>query len=291
MITQANTYVATSFAVNYVGATPVFADIDPVYVNMDVNKIEEKITPRTKAIIPVHMYGHPVDMDPVLDLARRYNLKVLEDASHAHGATYKGRKIGSLGNAAAFSFYPSKVFGAYGDAGGIVTNDDDLAQRIRVLRYMGQEVKHTHLVIGFQQRMDPIQAAILRVRLRHLERWIENRRAVAAQYRKLMAGLPVVLPAEAEWGRHVYYLYTIRCQERDRLAQYLAERGVETQKIYATPVPMQPCYAYLGYSPADIPTAMKAANELLCLPLFPELTADEIEYVAGAVRSFFEGKQ
>jgi dTDP-4-amino-4,6-dideoxygalactose transaminase len=173
------------------------------------------------------------------------------------------------------AFIHQKSLGHMEDAGGIVTDDDDLAHRIRVLRYMGQDVKHTHLVIGFQQRMDPIQAAILRVRLRHLEFWIEKRRAVAAQYRKLLAGLPLILPAEADWARHVYYLYTIRCEERDRLAQYLTAHGVETQKIYATPVPMQPCYAYLGYSLRIFPQQRNRANDLLCLPVFPELTDEE----------------
>jgi len=286
VITQANTYVATSFAINYVGATPVFVDTEPTYSNMDVSKVAAKITPRTRAIIPVHMYGQPVDMDPLMELAEKHGLFVLEDASHASGALYKGRKACSLGHAAAISFYPSKVLGAYGDAGAIVTSDDELAHKIRVLRYMGQEVKHTHLVIGFQQRLDPLQAAILKVKLRHLDRWIERRRQVAAQYGELLAGLPLELPAEAPFARHVYYMYTIRCAQRDALAEFLAERGIGTQKIYATPVPMQPCYRYLGYKEADIPVAAKQANELLCLPIFPELTEEEVSYVAASIREF-----
>ena len=291
VITQANTYVATSFAVNYVGAEPVFVDIEPVHANMDVARLEEKITPRTKAIIPVHMYGHPVDMDPLLELAQRYGLRILEDASHAHGSLYKGRRVGSLGDAAAFSMYPSKVMGAYGDAGVIVTDDDELAHRLRVLRYMGQEVKHTHLEVGFQQRLDPLQAAILRVKLRHLETWIEKRRAAAALYCKLLSDLPLALPAEAEWARHVYYLYTIRCQERDALAQYLAGHGIETQKIYATPVPMQPCYRSLNYRSEDIPISARFADELLCLPMFPELTEEEVAQVSACIRDFYRVKK
>lgn len=288
VITQANTYVATSFAVNYLGAKPVFVDIEPEFTNMDVSKVEAKINEHTKAIIPVHMYGHPVDMDPLLELARRYNLRVLEDASHAHGALYKGRHAGSLGDAAALSFYPSKVLGAYGDAGAILTNDDELNHRIRVLRYMGQETKHTHLMIGYQQRLDPIQAAILSVRLRHLERWIDGRRHIAERYNELLEDLPIQLPVEAPWARHVYYMYTIRSDRRDALEKHLADQGISTQKIYATPVPMQPCYRYLEYSPGDIPVAIKSADELLCLPMFPELTDEEIETVTTAIREFYE---
>ena len=289
VITQANTYVATSFAINYLGATPVFVDIDPAYSNLDIAKLEARITSRTKVIIPVHMYGHPVDMDPLMRLAEKYNLKVLEDASHAHGALYHSRKAGSLGHVAALSFYPSKVLGAYGDAGAIMTADDELAKKIRVLRYMGQEVKHAHLVIGYQQRLDPLQAAVLRVKLRHLERWIERRRWVAAQYNQLLASLPIITPREADWARHVYYMYTILTPKRDELSGYLAEQGIETQKIYATPVPMQPCYQYLGYHPSDLPVSVKHAGELLCLPVFPELTEEEVSLVCQAIREFFEG--
>jgi len=288
VITQANTYVATSFAVNYVGATPVFVDIEPEYANLDVGLVEKKISPRTKAIIPVHMYGHPVDMDALMALAQRYNLKVVEDASHAHGALYKGRRSGSLGHAAAFSFYPSKVLGAYGDAGAVVTNDEELYNRLRVLRYMGQEVKHTHQVIGFQQRLDPVQAAILSVKLRHVDRWIDERRRVASLYKHLLADLPLDLPDEAGWARHVYYMYTVRTPQRDRLEAYLAENGIGSQKIYATPVPMQPCYRHLEYVREDIPVASRYADELLCIPVFPELTDEEVRTIAARIREFYE---
>jgi dTDP-4-amino-4,6-dideoxygalactose transaminase len=288
VITQANTYVATSFAINYLGAKPVFVDIEPVHANLDVGKVEEKITDRTKAIIPVHIYGHPVDMEPLMALAGKYNIKVLEDASHAHGATYKNQRTGSLGHAAAFSFYPSKVLGAYGDAGAVVTDDDDINHNLRILRYMGQEVKHTHLIIGFQQRLDPVQAAVLSVKLRYVERWIAERRRVACLYTQLLAGLPIELPVEAEWARHVYYMYTIHTPRRDELEFFLAQRGIGTQRIYATPVPMQPCYQYLECTEADIPVSAHFASQLLCLPIFPELSDQEVEYVAAAVREFFE---
>ncbi len=288
VITQANTYVATAFAVNYRGATPVFVDIEPEYFNMDVKKIEEKITERTKVIIPVHIYGHPVDMEPIMELAQKFNLKVLEDASHAHGATYNDARTGSLGDAGAFSFYPSKILGAYGDAGGIVTNDDQLNERIRVLRYMGQEFKHTHQVIGYQQRLDPIQAAILGVKLKHLEDWISKRREIAEIYNNLLSDLPIKLPKEADWARHVYYMYTIHSWERDALSDFLEIQGIGTQKIYASPVPMQPCYRYLEYTVDDIPVSSQYADLLLCLPIFPELTHNEVRTVSDAIHRFYD---
>ena len=291
VITQANTYVATAFAISYLGATPVFVDVDPVYANLDVAALEGRITPRTKVILPVHLYGHPVDMDPLLQVARRHGLRVLEDASHAHGATYKGRRAGSLGDAAAFSFYPSKVLGAYGDAGAIVTDDADLAKKMRLLRYMGQEVKGTHLIVGYQERLDPMQAAILQVKLRHLEGWIEQRREIARRYRELLAGLPLRLPVESPECRHVYYLYTPFVPRRDELVAFLEGRGIGTQTIYRTPVPLQPCYAGLGYTEADFPVAARLAGELINLPVFPELRAEELQRVGEAVRAFFSGGQ
>ncbi len=289
VITQANTYVATAFAISYLGATPVFVDVDPLHSNMDVDRLEGRITTRTKAIIPVHLYGHPVEMDPLMQVAARRGLRVLEDGSHAHGATYKGRRIGSLGHAAAFSFYPSKVLGAYGDAGAIVTNDADLAKKTRVLRYMGQEVKGTHLVVGYQERLDPIQAAVLQVKLRHLEGWIERRRAIARRYGELLEGLPVRVPTEAPDCRHVYYMYTLHAPRRDELSAHLQARGIATQMIYHTPVPLQPCYAHLEYSAADFPVAVRLSAELINLPMFPELRDDEVERVAAGIRAFYAG--
>lgn len=291
VITQANTYVATAFAISYLGATPVFVDVDPVHANLDVAALEARITPRTKAILPVHLYGHPVDMDPLLQVARKYGLRVLEDASHAHGATYKGRRVGALGDAAAFSFYPSKVLGAYGDAGAIVTNDAGLAKKMRVLRYMGQEVKGTHLIVGYQERLDPMQAAILQVKLRHLEGWIEQRRSIARRYGGLLAGLPLRLPAERADCRHVYYLYTLFVPRRDELVAHLEGCGIGTQTIYHTPVPLQPCYAGLGYTAADFPVAARLAGELINLPVFPELREDEVLRVGAAVQAFYSGGQ
>ncbi len=291
VITQANTYVATAFAVSYLGATPVFVDVDPEGGNIDVAQVEAKITRRTKVIIPVHLYGHPADMDAVTRVARDHGLKVLEDASHAHGAMYRGRLAGSLGDAAAMSFYPSKVLGAYGDGGGILTGDDELAHRIRVLRYMGQETKHTHLVIGYQERLDPIQAAILRVKLRHLPEWIERRRDIAREYSERLNGLRLRAPKEAAGCRHVYYMYTLHTELRDELERHLKGEGIASQRVYPVPVPMQPCYASLGYTASDFPVAIRLARELLCLPMFPELTDGEVGRIGDEVRRFFAGLQ
>ncbi|MCL4368351.1 MAG: DegT/DnrJ/EryC1/StrS family aminotransferase [Actinobacteria bacterium] len=287
VITQANTYVATAFAVSYLGAKPVFVDVEPEHGNLDVAQLESRITPRTKVVIPVHLYGHAVEMDPLMKVAEKHGLRVLEDASHAHGALYKGRRVGSLGHAAAFSFYPSKVLGAYGDAGGVVTNDPALDHRIRILRYMGQEVKHTHLVIGYQERLDPMQAAVLGVKLRHVEGCIEKRRAIARGYAERLRDLPLRVPTEAAECRHVYYLYTVHAEHRDALAAFLGEQGIATQTIYKTPVPFQPCYRHLGYRQGEFPVAERLASQLLNLPMFPDLREDEVDRVAAAVRAFY----
>jgi dTDP-4-amino-4,6-dideoxygalactose transaminase len=291
VITQANTYVATAFAVSYLGATPVFVDVYTESGNIDVSQIEAKITPRTKVIIPVHLYGHPADMDAITTIAHGHGLKVLEDASHAHGAIFRGKMAGSLGDAAAMSFYPSKVLGAFGDAGGILTSDDDLAHRIRVLRYMGQETKHTHLVIGYQERLDPIQAAVLRVKLRHLPEWIERRRDIARRYTEGMRGLPLRLPREAPDCRHVYYMYTLHTDRRDELEGHLRNAGIATQRVYPLPVPLQPCYASLGYAAGDFPVATQLAQELLCLPMFPELLPAEVDRIVDEIHRFFAGRR
>jgi len=290
VITVANTYIATAFAVSYAGATPIFVDIDPVTYTMDLSKVEEKITDRTRAIIPVHLYGHPVDMDSLLEIARRYGLRVIEDAAQSQGALYGGRKAGSLSDIGCFSFYPSKNLGCYGDGGGVTTNDPDLYEKLQVLRYMGQHVKHTHEIIGFQQRLDPLQAAILRVKLRHLDTWNGYRRRWAALYNELLVDLPVILPVESEFVKHVYYMYTIRCQERDALRGWLTEKGIGTQIIYGIPVPLQRAYRHLGYRAEDIPVAAQCAKELLCLPMFPELREEEVRAVAEAVREFYASR-
>lgn len=289
VITVPNTYIATVFAISYVGATPVFVDVDPVTFNIDVSQIESRITPHTKAVLPVHLYGHMVDMDPLLEIARQHNLWVIEDAAHAHGALYRGQRAGSLGHVGCFSFYPRKVMGCYGDGGAVTTNDDELYDRIKVLRYMGQHEKYLHERIGFQQRLDELQAAILRVKLRYLDRWIEERRRWADLYTELLAGLPLITPAEVGDAWHVYYQYTIRAPHRDELMAFLAERGIGSQNMYPLQVPYQPAYQHLGYKEGDFPVADAHVKEILCLPMFPELTEAEVRKVAGAIREFFGG--
>ena len=287
VITVPNTYIATVFAISYCGARPVFVDVDPDTFNIDVSKIEAAITSRTRAILPVHMYGQIVDMDALLEIARRYKLWVVEDAAHAHGAEYKGRRAGSFGDAGCFSFYPGKVLGCYGDGGAVTTSDDVLYDRIRVLRYMGQHTKYLHEVIGYQQRLDEIQAAILRVKLRHLDTWIEERRCWAALYDELLAGLPIVTPKVRGDVRHVYYVYTIRTPRREELIDFLARRGIGSFPMYPLEVPYQPAYEHLGHKMGDFPVADGHVSEILCLPMYPELTEDEVRQVAGAIREFF----
>jgi dTDP-4-amino-4,6-dideoxygalactose transaminase len=287
VITVPNTYVATAFAITYAGATPVFVDVDPVTANMDPTQVAEALGPRTRAILPVHLYGQAVDVDAVRSAAP--GIAILEDAAHAHGATCHGRKVGSLGEIAAFSFYPSKVMGALGDGGAATTLDDELAARMRQLRYMGQRgVKHEHLVLGYQERLDELQAAFLRVKLRHLEDQIAGRRRVAARYDEMLADTPVTGPAPDVTGRHVYYMYSILAPRRDELAAYLAERGIRTQVIYPRLVQDQVAYQGLPWrAVGDLPVARSLVPQLLDLPMFAELTDDEVERVASTVRAFY----
>ena len=287
VITVPNTYAATVFAISYTGALPVFVDVDPVTFNIDVNQVEAKITPRTKAILPVHMYGQVVDMDHLLEIARRNNLRVIEDAAHAHGSEYNGKRAGSMGDACCFSFYPTKVLGCFGDGGAVTLNDPELYDRIRVLRYMGQHTKYDHEVIGYQQRLDEIQAAILRVKLRHLDAWIDRRNAIANLYTALLEGLPLQPPLAVGDVRHNYYMYTIRAPHRDELLAYLKENGISSHIMYPLAVPYQRAYKHLGYRYGDFPVADRHVQEILCLPMFPELTDAEVERVATTIRAFF----
>jgi dTDP-4-amino-4,6-dideoxygalactose transaminase len=284
VITVPFTFVATVSTIVYTGATPVFVDIDPVHFTMDVGGIEALITPRTKAIVPVHLYGQPADMDPILDIARRRRLVVIEDAAQAHGAEYHGRRCGSIGDIAAFSFYPGKNLGAYGEGGAVVTSNTEYARMMRVLRDWGQEKKYEHRYKGFNYRMDGIQGAILRVKLRRLEGWTEARRSRAALYDGLLAGAGVQTPTVRSGVRHVYHVYTIRTAERERYRRLLAERGIHTGVHYPIPVHLQPAHADLGYHAGDFPHAERAASEVLSLPMFAELTDAQVEQVAAAVR-------
>lgn len=291
VITVCNTYVATAFAVSYCGATPVFVDIDPKTYNLTAELVEQKITKKTKAILPVHLYGHVVDMDPIMELANKHNLWVLEDAAHAHGAKYKGRRAGSLGHAGAISFYPSKNMGAYGDGGIITTSDDELLEKIRMLRYVGQRVKFIHEVIGFQVRLDELQAAMLSVKLRNLDDWNNRRRKIASIYDKMLADTPLQLPYVADYAHHVYYSYatiTPNEEERKNLLLHLAENDIGGFAMYPILVPMQGAYEYLGDSEADFPIGASYANRVLNLPMFETLREDEAVTTAEAILAYYD---
>ncbi len=291
VITVCNTYVATAFAVSYCGATPVFVDIDPKTYNLTAELVEKKITDKTKAILPVHLYGHVVDMDPIMELAEKHNLWVLEDASHAHGAKYKGRRTGSLGHAAAFSFYPSKNMGAYGDGGIITTSNDELLEKIRMLRYVGQRVKFIHEVIGFQDRLDELQAAMLSVKLRNLDDWNNRRRKIASIYDKMLADTPLQLPYVADYAHHVYYSYatiTPSEEERKNLLIHLSENDIGGFAMYPILVPLQGAYENLGYSEADFPIGASYANRVLNLPMFETLREDEAVTTAETILAYYD---
>lgn len=284
VITVANTFIATALAISYTGAVPVLVDIDPDTCNMDATLLESAITPRTRAIMPVHLYGQPADMDAVLEVAERYGLVVIEDACQAHGASYKGKSVGSLGHAAAFSFYPGKNLGAYGDAGAVVTSDARAAETVRKLRNYGSAKKYHHELRGFNRRLDTLQAAVLRVKLRYLHAWNEARRGHAQRYGALLKGLGVTTPAEAPYARSVYHLYVVRTSAREALQAHLAAEGVATGVHYPVPVHLQAAYRDLGYREGDFPVTERLAGEILSLPMYPELTSEELERVAKSVR-------
>ena len=285
VITVPFTFVASVAAVLYAGARPVLVDIDPCSFNIDPAAIEAAITPRTKVILPVHLYGQPADMDPIMEIARRHRLIVIEDAAQAHGAKYKGRPVGSIGDVACFSFYPGKNLGAYGEGGAVTTNNAAFANTVRILRDWGQDRKYHHVLHGFNYRMEALQGAILRVKLRHLESWNDARRAIVGKYNQLLASSSVERPAEMPWARHVYHQYTIRTNHRDDLQKAMQKQGIQTGIHYALPVHLQPAYADLGYARNSLPQSEKAAEEVLSLPLFPEMTEDQIETVAQAILS------
>lgn len=283
VITVPFTFVATVSAIDYTGATPVFVDIDPASFTMDVSALEAAITERTKAIVPVHLYGQTADMDPIVEIARRHGLVVIEDACQAHGAEYKGRRAGSIGDLACFSFYPGKNLGAYGEGGMVVTASAEYARTIRMLRDWGAEKKYQHVLKGFNYRLEGMQGAVLRVKLRHLERWTEARRAAAARYDALFAGTAVAAPAVMHYARHVYHLYVVRTKHRQHWQDMLAAQGIQTGIHYPTPVHLLPAFAELGYRAGHFPHAERAASEVLSLPMFPELTEAQCAEVAGAV--------
>jgi dTDP-4-amino-4,6-dideoxygalactose transaminase len=289
VITASNSFIATSEVITMTGAQVVFCDIDPKTYNIDVSQIEAKIAPQTKAIIPVHLYGQPADMDPLLELARRYGLKIVEDAAQAHGARYKGQMVGSLGDAACFSFYPGKNLGAYGDGGAIVTNDDELALKIRMFANHGRVDKYDHKIEGMNSRLDGLQAAILSVKLKYLEEWTEARRQLAYLYNNLLADSEIVTPVEIENARSVYHLYVVRLRNdtRDLVSQELLRRGIAVGIHYPIALPNLKAYSHLSEEERRCPEATSASQEILSLPLFPELNKAEVQYIAETLKESY----
>lgn len=287
-ITSSYTFIATAYAIIHNNARPKFVDIDPNTYTLDTSQISGQISSHTKAIIPVQLYGQSADMDVVMDIAKAHNLYVVEDAAQAHGSEYKGKKVGSIGDIGCFSFYPSKNLGAFGDGGAIVTSDDKLAEKARMLRQYGGTVQYYYKVPGYNSRLDEMQAAILRVKLRYLDDWNEKRRANAKYYSSLLSDVPqVVAPSEAAHNKHVYHVYVIRAKDRNRLREFLASKGVATGIHYPVPVHKSEAYTSLGYKEKSLKFSEMCADEVLSLPMFPELSKDEIDYVCECVRAFY----
>ena len=290
VITVPSTFMATAEAITYSGARPVFVDVDECTYTMNPAALQSALTARTKAIIPVHLFGQPADMDPIVEFAREHGLYVIEDACQAHGAEYNGRRVGTLGDAACFSFYPGKNLGAFGEAGAVVTRNAELQDKIRILRDHGQVRKYYHSVVGWNCRMDGIQAAVLRIKLRHLDRYTELRRTHAAHYDRALSGIgELTVPMHAAWARHVYHVYAIRVKHRDEIMQLLAEKGVGSAVHYPVPIHLQEAYRSLGYQRGTFPIAERCATEFLSLPMFPELTSAQVEIVIEAVKEAVTG--
>jgi dTDP-4-amino-4,6-dideoxygalactose transaminase len=292
VLTTPYTFIATAEAISYVGATPVFVDILPGPCTIDPEKIGGAMTEKTKAVIPVHLYGQPADMNPIEKFAKRYGLKIIEDACQAHGARYHGHRLGSLGHMTCFSFYPSKNLGALGDAGAVVTDNAAAVEKVRMLRDHGQKGRHLHEMEGLNARMDSIQAAVLLIKLRYLEEWNKARQKHAGLYDELLGGIEEVrTPEVMGYATHAYYLYTIRARERDRLREFLLQREIMTGVYYPLPLHLQPAYRHLGYKRGDFPVAEACAEEVLALPMYPELTEEQLVSIAESIREFYQGKR
>jgi dTDP-4-amino-4,6-dideoxygalactose transaminase len=290
VITAANTFIATTESISQTGADFRLVDVEERTCNLNPALLEQAVTPRTKAVIPVHLYGQPADMDPILEIAARHNLVVFEDACQAHGARYHGRRAGSMGHLAAFSFYPTKNLGAYGDAGAAVTNDEALAQKMGLLRNHGQTSKYEHALAGYCSRLDTVQAAVLRVKLRRLDEWNARRRQVADWYGQRLADLPVVRPFVLDGVEHVYHLYVIQTEHRDALRAFLTERGIGTGMHYPVPLPLTGAYSHLGFRKGQFLVTERLAADILSLPMFAEMSESQVDEVAGGVRDFFAGR-
>ncbi|MBN1572760.1 MAG: DegT/DnrJ/EryC1/StrS family aminotransferase [Deltaproteobacteria bacterium] len=288
VITAANSFIATSESITMTGAKVVFVDVDPRNYNIDPKRIGEKITGKTRAIMPVHLYGHPADMDPIIEIAKKHDLFVIEDASQAHFAEYKGRKVGGIGDMGCFSFYPGKNLGAYGDAGAIVTNSDELNERARKTANHGRIGKYNHEFEGVNSRMDGIQGAVLDVKLRHLAEWTEKRRNIARLYGEMLNDVPdIIRPVEEYYAKHVYHVYVIRAKERNALREHLKNNGISAGIHYPTALPNLPAYGYLGHTPSDFPVASRYQDEVLSLPLYPELSEEQAGVIVSCIKGFY----
>jgi dTDP-4-amino-4,6-dideoxygalactose transaminase len=287
VITTPFTFVATSWAISYVGAKPVFADIDDATFNLDPKLIERAITSKTKAIMPVHLYGHPFDIDPILEISRRHKLPLVEDAAQAHGATYNGKMVGTFGDVSCFSFYPGKNLGACGEGGALATDNSAYAARARALREHGSTTRYYHDEVGYNYRMEGIQGAVLGVKLKHLAKWTERRREIVKRYNDLLSDTPLQLPREATYAQSAWHLYVVRHSRRDELKKYLEGNGIGCALHYPLPLHLQKCYASLGYQLGDFPVAERAARECLSLPIFAELTDQQIQKIAETIKKFF----
>ena len=288
VVTTPFTFVATSWAISYAGAKPVFVDVDDATFNLDPKLVERAITPRTKAVMPVHLYGHPFEVGPILEVCKKHKLPLVEDTAQAHGAKYKGKTVGTFGEISCFSFYPGKNLGACGEGGALVTNNAAFDKRARSLREHGSTVRYYHDEVGYNYRMEGIQGAVLGVKLKHLAKWTAERRRVAHRYHELLADTPLQLPREAAWGESAYHLYVVRHPRRDNLKKHLEANGVGCALHYPLPLHLQKCYASLGCKAGDFPVAEKAARECLSLPIFPELTDAQIQRVVEVVKDFFK---
>ena len=286
VITVPNTFIATTEAITMTGGKIKFVDISEETYNIDTNQIESAITNKTKAILPVHLYGQPSDMDPILEIANRHNLRVIEDAAQAHGAEYKNQRVGALGDIGIFSFYPGKNLGAYGDAGALVTNDPKIAQKISMLRNHGRIKKYEHDYEGYNCRMDTLQAAVLQVKLKHLDSWNEARRNHGNMYKRFLQDADVILPREQEGSKHIYHIFAIRFLNRDALLKKLKEDGIGVGIHYPIPLHLQPAYKYLGHKAGDFPITEKCTEEIISLPMYPELDKEKIEKIARAIKEF-----
>lgn len=288
VITPTNSFIASSSAISFTGAKPVLVDCEENSFNINPKKIEEKITKKTKAIMPVHLYGRPADMDPILKIAKEHSLVVIEDACQAHGASYKGKKVGSIGVFGAFSFYPGKNLGGYGDGGIVTTNNEKLAQTIRSMRNYGQTQKYHHEYLAWNSRLDTIQAAVLLVKLKYLDKWNKARRKIAENYNKLLKNLPVITPQIPKDSEHVFHLYIIRTKKRDALAKFLKKHVISTGLHYPIPIHLQKAYSKLGYKKGDFPVSERLSKEILSLPMYPELKESQIEFICKTIKEFFK---